>query len=435
MMEQKRKLLNAYKRMTNRALAGAWNKWEAVIAANRRNMGGILNRWKNRHLSMAYNQWRDVYAWELARLAMAKAVKRWTNAKLSAAVGKWREYAEESRLAKLAKAAGFWLNGKVAAAWNTWREWYFEKIRVKKSEAVDDLLMAEPPKRAGKLHPDRKSAEELIDGLSPEDLAKMSPAERARAEAKARGLKKKADRAAAVEGYANEESNEASFNQKSSSLYDVGGGSSGGGSGGGSTHDDGMKNLGPAYAKLKGLKTKLDFETLYSEWSNMQSYLKEGSEPPQVTMRVLLTGRAAQDLGYQPLVEAWGQPGATGEPQGPISLKAAFAMGRERNLDWTGTKANLDVQKVLTAAAEVEQLQDQNSPNRQHTLNPRTRHAFDGSPPPQSACRAPEACRRCISGAPRLAAGPRCRVLYSKAGETHSRVRAHTACGTRKITR
>ena len=231
---------------------------------------------------------------------------------------------------------------------------------------------------------------------------------------------------------------------------------------------DGMKNLGPAYAKLKGLKTKLDFETLYSEWSNMQSYLKEGSEPPQVTMRVLLTGRAAQDLGYQPLVEAWGQPGATGEPQGPISLKAAFAMGRERNLDWTGKKANLDVQKVLTAAAEVEQLQDQNSPNRQHTLNPRTRHAFDGSPPPKVHVGHPKHVADALVAPLDWQLDPDAESFTAKqaghilnlvahgsmgvwgrrprlvgeapsdpslVGETHSRVRAHTACGTRKITR
>ena len=47
-----------------------------------------------------------------------------------------------------------------------------EKIRVKKSEAVDNLLMPDPPKRK-KLHPNRASAEELVEGVTPDELTKI----------------------------------------------------------------------------------------------------------------------------------------------------------------------------------------------------------------------------------------------------------------------
>jgi len=350
MMEQKALANKIIKFWQNRHLSAAWNKWRDVYGNARSNLGAVLQRWMNRQLSMAWNQWRLVYEEHLALLAMARAVKRWNNRELTAGLMKWRQWYQDLIEARRRKALGFWLNQKVSAAWNTYREWYEEAIRVKKSEAVDNLLMADPPQKKIK----RKTAADAtgaFEGLSPEEITAMSPAEKARHEAQHRATQQANELEAAKATHEEHkkkylEDHGAKFEMKSSDMFD----------GAGEMPDAHQytDNLGPARAKLAGINTKLNFEGMYRVWTNELARTVDDNTPPKVMLQDMLCGKAARDLGYGSLMDAWKQPGATKGPEKPLDLGAAFAMGRQHNWTWTGKVANLDVQEHLLTAATTE---------------------------------------------------------------------------------
>jgi len=110
--------------------------------------------------------------------------------------------------------------------------------------------------------------------------------------------------------------------------------------------------LSKAKAKLSGVSTKLSFENLYAIWSNELSQcvatglLNADKDPPPISLKNLLTGFTAHNLGYGGLTQCW-KTDSCGAPDHMLDLKSAFSGENSNNYEWTGKKAVADLQAQL----------------------------------------------------------------------------------------
>jgi len=147
MMEQRRKLDQALRRMMHRKLSMGWSgyrDWYNDLKGQQYIVAGAIRRMLKRQLSMAWESWQAWYAdMKAQQFKLADALNRMRNRKLSAAWEKWQFEYEK------AKREQYMLTGvinrlryrKLSAAWEKWQYSYeCEMFEIRSQSTIEKML-------------------------------------------------------------------------------------------------------------------------------------------------------------------------------------------------------------------------------------------------------------------------------------------------------
>ena len=133
-LEMREKLASALARMNKRAVHAAFDTWAhaaAVEAERRRILLAHVAKRMNKSLGVVFAEWRDHVEFELRmRHVLDKAMRLMGNRARTAAWARWREKVEEGRAVKMAMRK--FVYGAQAHAFARWREFYADVLTLRR---------------------------------------------------------------------------------------------------------------------------------------------------------------------------------------------------------------------------------------------------------------------------------------------------------------